>query len=305
MVADDIVAALRRRIAEIEDRALRLETPQTAAGDVEVLASSPASSPADVETALPLWRLGLGAVDDCLPNGALAIAGLHEVTADYAHMPAAGGFCVALVVRLLGALRHSGRRMVLWCVRGGDSRAFGMPYGPGLADLGLEPGHLIFVHAEKTQDLLWAMEEGLKTPALAGVVGEVGAAGLATSRRLLLAARESGVPGLIVRANADHRPSAAMSQWRLESLPSAPDPFDARAPGEARWRVTLHRTRGGGSLREEKWPRTWNLEWNRETHRFRLAAVLADRSSHGHEHGHGSGEPEQPVGPTGETKRRA
>ena len=48
------------------------------------------------------------------------------------------------------------------------------------------------------------------------------------------------------------------------------DPFDAGAPGLPRWRLALVRVRGGR-------PATCDVEWNRETGDFRMAAALADR----------------------------
>jgi protein ImuA len=212
-----------------------------------------------------------------LPNGALVHAGLHEVVAaSHGDGPAAGGFAVALMARLLASLARSNRGLVLWCARGVESREFGRLYGPGLQAMGLDPARLIIATAERHEDLLWAMEEGVKTPALAGVVGEVGAAGLTATRRLQLAARNSGVPAVILRAGRDARTSVARTQWRVGALPAVftgdeTQPFPARC----RWRVMLERCRGAAT---GAWPRSWDLEWDHETHRFHMAAALAGRS---------------------------
>lgn len=271
MVVSDIVASLRKRIQDIEGRDIRLDVPEDLSRSLESKAVTQNSE----ESALPLWRLGLPEVDDALPGGALVIGGLHEVIADYAHMPAASGFCVALLVRLLTGLRMSDRRMVLWCTRGQESRAFGLPYGPGLLDLGISPDRLLFVRAEKPADLAWAMEEGVRTPALAGVFGELGPASLTVTRRLLLAARDSGVAGLILRDSADHRPSAALTTWHIEAVCSG---LQTHTQGQGRWRVTLEHCRGGGAG-GGKWPQSWDLEWNSETHHFHMAASLVNRPS--------------------------
>jgi protein ImuA len=250
---------LRRRIAELEDRSLQLT-----ACEEEI-------------TALPRWHFGLEEVDRVLPNGALLFAALHEVEPKtYQDLPAASGFCAALLTRLLGSLKRSARQTVLWCTRAHEEREFGALYGPGLKALGLDPGHLLIVSLKREQEVLWAMEEGLSTPQLAGVVGEVGKAGLTATRRLHLAARKSGVPALLLRRAKDPVPTAARSRWCISGATSTPPAFDPKAPGSARWRVELLRCRGG---RPEGAPTDWTLEWNHETHRFHLAAPLADRAA--------------------------
>ncbi len=250
---------LRRRIAEIEDRPLQL-----AASEEEI-------------TALPRWHFGLEEVDRVLPNGALLYAALHEVEPKtHQDLPAASGFCVALLVRLLASLKRSRRQTILWCTRAHEEREFGALYGPGLKALGLDPEHLLIVSLRRQQEVLWALEEGLSTPQLAGVIGEVGAAGLTATRRLHLAARKSGVPALLLRHTKNPAPTAARSRWRISGATSAPPAFDPKAPGEACWRVELLRCRGG---RPEGAPTDWKLEWNHETHRFHLAAPLADRAA--------------------------
>lgn len=277
----DVVASLKRRIAHIEGREVHFrnspgddeECPDGFAG-----ASLKASS--GFSGALPRWHLGLGAVDRMLPNGALVHAGLHEVVAaSHGDGPAAGGFAVALMARLLLSLNRSSRSLVLWCARGLETREFGRLYGPGLMAMGLNPAQLIVAAAERNEDLLWAMEEGVKTPALAGVVGEVGAAGLVAMRRLQLAARASGVPAVVLRSARDARPSVARTQWRVGALPPAFSGLDAKASmpisARFRWRVTLERCRGSVA---GAWPRSWDLEWDHETHCFHMAAPLAGRS---------------------------
>ncbi len=250
---------LRRRIAEIEDRPLQL-----AASEEEI-------------TALPRWHFGLEEVDRVLPNGALLFAALHEVEAKtHQDLPAASGFCVALLTRLLASLKRSGRQTVLWCTRAHGEREFGALYGPGLKALGLDPEHLLIVSLRREQEVLWAMEEGLSTPQLVGVIGEVEAAGLTATRRLHLAARKSGVPALLLRRTKNLAPTAARTRWRISGATSTPPVFDPKAPGGARWRVELLRCRGG---RPEGAPTDWTLEWNHETHRFHLAAPLADRAA--------------------------
>ena len=250
---------LRRRIAEIENRPLQLTATE------------------EEMSALPRWHFGLEEVDRVLPNGALLFGALHEVEAKtHQDLAAASGFCAALLSRLLASLKRSGRQRVLWCTQAHEEREFGALYGPGLKALGLDPEHLLIVSLKRQQEVLWAMEEGLSSARLAGVIGEVGGAGLTATRRLHLAARKSGVPALLLRRAKEPVPSAARTRWRISGATSAPPAFDPKAPGEACWRVELLRCRGG---RPEGAPTDWKLEWNHETHRFHLAAPLADRAA--------------------------
>jgi protein ImuA len=115
---------------------------------------------------------------------------------------------------------------VLWCLGRTDL------YGPGLLAHGLDPARLVLVTAPRDDAILWAVEEGLRTPGLAAVVGEVARLPMVAGRRLQLAAERSGVILLLLRrwrnaavaAAERERPSAAVTRWRVAALPSAP-PF--------------------------------------------------------------------------------
>ena len=68
----------------------------------------------------------------------------------------------------------------------------------------------MLVTASRDDEILWAVEEGLRAPGLAAVVGEIGPLP-GGSRRLQLAAERSGVTALLLRRwrNAGRRrPSA-------------------------------------------------------------------------------------------------
>ncbi|HEX6443420.1 MAG TPA: hypothetical protein VF007_14610 [Stellaceae bacterium] len=111
---------------------------------------------------------------------------------------------------------------MLWCLKRPDL------YGPGLAEHGLDPARLVLVVAKRDDEILWAMEEGLRASGLAAVVGEVGRLPMVAGRRLQLAAERSGITALLLRRwrNAEEaaaereRPSAALTRWRVGALPS-------------------------------------------------------------------------------------
>ena len=235
------LAALRRRVALLERRTAVAE---------------PAGSGAAA------WRPG--GLDTALPAEGLMPGGLHEAAgAAPGDGPAAAAFLAALLAR-----RRDGRRAVLVC----QSRTspFGRLYGPGWRDLGLEPADLLLLSARRDRDIAWAMEEGLRSASLAAVLGEVESLDFTLSRRLALAARESLTPALLLRRDGLGPASAAFSRWRVAALAGRADPFDEAAPGLPRWRLDLLRCRGGR-------PAICDVEWNRETADFGVAAALADR----------------------------
>jgi protein ImuA len=171
---------------------------------------------------------------------------------------------------------------VLWCRRGGEL------YGPGLSALGLPPERLIVVRAGRERDLLWAMEEGLRSGALAAVVGEPAAASTVVLRRLQLAAEAGGTAAVLLRpSGVKWAPGPALTHWRIGAAPSL-----GLWPGRPRWRVELVRCRGGGAIdninsrhgKPAKGSGSWLVEWREEhgngvwdrpkTHGFAVAAEL-------------------------------
>ena len=220
-----------------------------------------------VRTVLPF---GLAEIDNLLPNKGLALSALHEI-AGVGSEEEDGAVAAAFLAGILARLRPE--QPVLWCLGEGDL------YAPGLAAFGFDPRRLILVRTRRSQETLWAMEEGLRCPALAAVVGEVDALSLPASRKLLLAAEASGVTGFALRrwrngaAAAPQRlmPHAAQTRWRVTALPG--ETFaDEPGVGRALWRVELWRSRGG-------MPATWMMEACDAAGHVSLAGAMADRSA--------------------------
>lgn len=211
--------------------------------------------------------LGLDAIDRALPGGGLARGAVHEIAG--AGGDAEDGALVAAFAAMILA-RLAGGAPVLWCRSRPDL------YGPGLIGLGLDPARLVLVAAREAE-ILWAMEEGLHSPGLATVVGEIGVFPAVASRRLQLAAERSGVTALVLRrwrngaaaARERARPNAAASRWRVAPLPSAPRAGEPGV-GRPRWRLDLLRCRGGK-------PASWQVEVRDAAGALSLAAALADR----------------------------
>jgi protein ImuA len=134
----------------------------------------------------------------------------------------------------------------------------GAVYGPGYAGLGLSPERLLTVTAAHRRDLLWAMEEALRCRAVGAVIGEVrgGDIDSVAVRRLSLAAAESGVLALLLRAVPPRDASTAATRWIVGAAPSA----DERACYAAQ----LVRNRRGPAG-------SWILAWSDRDERFELA----------------------------------
>lgn len=187
-------------------------------------------------------RFEVPVVDRALPGGGLDPAALHEVVAAEAD-GAAVAFTAALAAR-----RAGDHGVVLWC-----TERPGL-YPPGLMAFGLRPERLLLARGRDDQARLWAMEEGLRCPALAAVVGEVRRIDLTQSRRLQLAAAGTGVMALLLRpAGAALSAGAAATRWRIAGAPGTP-PASYAGVGRPCLTAELLRVRGGE-------PRSWCLEW--------------------------------------------
>lgn len=219
-------------------------------------------------TGKPNLALGVAAIDAVLPDGGLRLDALHEAISagpDTEHAAAATLFIAGLLAQLSGP--------VLWVLWQADL------FAPGLAQVGLHPDRLVFAEAGK--NVLPIMEEGLRHRGLTAVVAEpMGRINLTASRRLQLAAEQSGVLAVLVRRSQGFddpvltEPSAAMTRWRVAMLPSPP--ALPRAPDiaglrRARWKLELMRCRGGE-------PGSWIVEACDATGCLGMVADLADGS---------------------------
>ncbi|HLW91942.1 MAG TPA: hypothetical protein VKS78_11675 [Roseiarcus sp.] len=171
---------------------------------------------------LPVAR----ALDGAL-GGGLAGDALHEIApAKPGDGAAALGFALCLAARFLALSPR--RSSALIACEDFCARETGALYGPGLAAFGLTRERLIFLNAPDGRALLWAMEEALKSGALAVVVGEMWSIakcyGLAASRRLLLAARAGSTPALLVHGGvfgqANALSSAAETRFEIAAAAS-------------------------------------------------------------------------------------
>lgn len=135
-------------------------------------------------------------------------------------------------------------RAWLWVQDKAALRLSGRPYRPGLpASL---RHRLVHVAAERPEDALFALEEGLRCRDLAFVIGEIAgnprALDFTASRRLSLAAERHGAPLWLVRLDARTDLGSARMRWRVVAAPSPPPRWNPQAPGAPSWSADLFRS---------------------------------------------------------------
>ena len=220
---------------------------------------------------------------------------LHEFSGEGAE-----AFAAILSGRLKGP--------VLWCA---DAMAGSALYPPGLKAFGLDHRRLILVRCRKPREILAAMEDGLRCRALAAVIGELsGGIDLTASRRLQLAAENSGVTGFLVKSAwrdpvlksrpagkkgsgkagdktgggkipetgssllraEEKEPSAAFSRWSVNSARSSVQ--NSAENNDYTAEATTWRL---SLLRCRNGGRgAWTVKWDAKAYRFSLAAEIAD-----------------------------
>lgn len=270
--------ALREQIRSIEQRP-RLLSPGPQA---RLVAAPRPTAGTSAASGARIWTLGDAGIDRAIGSGGLEIGAVHEIkpaagTGWAAGFASAHHFALALAVRRLIAAPPADRNApVLLCYSTAQGGEMGLPYAPGLAALGLDPGRLILVEAARQADVLWAIEEGLKSEGLALVIGQSDAVDLTPARRLALAAARTSTPCLLLTHPRSAAAAATATRWRIAPAPSAPHPFDPEAPGEPRFHAGLERCRGSPAAVH---PVLHLMEWCHAAYRFRVAAGVVDRAS--------------------------
>jgi len=196
-------------------------------------------------------------------GGGLPKAALHEIyAAGISDATSAAAFALLLA-------RRANRSKPIFWVREAKARLDGKPYGHGLAELGIPPDRLFLVDAPDSIAALRAGADITRCGAVGAVIiepiGKAPALDLTASRRLALAAGQTGVMTLLLRTGVEPIPSAAQSRWQVASAPSMTLP--ANAPGQPAFDVTLLRHRGGIAGIEAR------LEWNRDRQSFDQAPL--------------------------------
>jgi protein ImuA len=218
----------------------------------------------DIRKPLPF---GLPALDSHLPRGGIARGALHEIVpATEGALPAAFGFVVAVLANMLAKLSPG----PLFFILPGYTRLISAHLsGHGLNSLGLDPARITLVETAHRKDSLWAAAEALLSGVPCAVTAAIDRLDLKTSQKLQLAANDSGRPLFLIRPAPTLEASAAATRWRVDVARAARDRFGLLA--HPHWHLQLERCRNGR-------PGEWKVEYDHVTHRFSLAATLADHA---------------------------
>jgi protein ImuA len=181
---------------------------------------------------------------DAVLGGGLRPGSVHEV---FAQGWCAGGFA-ALLALLAAANSSKGKSKTLFWVRPDyEAMEYGALSPNGLLELGGDPKQLIQVRTRNAIDALAAANDILACPHAGAVLLEMEGMpkclDLVASRRLALAAGESGVTALLLRNGARAEPSAALTRWQVMSAPSPASDDDW---GNPIFDTNLIRHRAGG-----------------------------------------------------------
>ena len=218
-----------------------------------------AGSPPAVEAGARL-ALGIDRIDADLLGG-LRSDGLHEF---YAARIEDGASTLGFGLALARRRQAQDGRPLLWGRLARGPMAQALPYGPGLVEWGLEPARMAVLLLPDARSLLRAGLDAIRAGAAGALLlemeGPCPLLDLTASRRMALAAAETGTMVLLVRRGAQPVPSAAHSRWEVAAAPS--DMLEAGAPGAPAFALTLQRQRGGRDGMR------YHLCWDRESGLF-------------------------------------
>ena len=175
-----------------------------------------------------------------MPGGAAAGIGLARGRVHEFRGPSR----VALAVQVMAQCEGP----VLWISPGWQAERI---YPDGVAAFA-DPARLISARARRVEDILWAMEEGLRSGAVPLVVAELPEAPALTPVRRLQLAAEAGVeaahhagraavPLGVMLTGGDVGAAGVESRWRMGPLPSESSLVEERG---AVWRLERERARG-------------------------------------------------------------
>ena len=185
----------------------------------------------------------------------LGVSGVHEVAEEaYGHWAAITGF-------VLSVARPARKGACLWVCQASIAQDAGHVPAASFQEIAGDDTPRLSVVTRKASEALWAVEEAVVSGAVSHVVAEVEGADFTATRRLALASEKYGVPVTLLMPRDCGGATAAMTRWRIAPRPSAPNRYDPRAPGQARYHAVLERCRTAPAAIGQ----TFDLEWNDET----------------------------------------
>ncbi len=232
----------------------------------------------------PAISTGCAVMDTCLPAGGYTAGSVIEYLR---RTPACGASYLAFLAAASAMRATNGFLVVV------DN--LGHFYPPLLASFGIDLAKVVFVRPDSQADMIWTIDQSLRTPAVAAVICEIIRLDDRSARRLQLAAERGGGLALLLRsAAARNSPSWAEVQWLVGSLPQSSPVHNIASSCARHLHVQLAKVRGGRpgrSLQLEIDAQTGNVSERRrvvgerkthaqkaptgDAHRLRLASQLA------------------------------
>jgi protein ImuA len=196
------------------------------------------------------------AVDRWMPHGGLPTGCIHEVKGT--SLAGALAFSSILSARIAGD--HGN---ILYIAPDRSLHPIGLlPYGVKL-------DRFLYVSVPRSQDLAWAMMEALRCAQVSAVMTVLDGVDLTASRRLQIAAENSGATGFFL-GHASSAPIASpLTRWKISARGRSGQRFD-----EPVWMLDLLYCRGGR-------PGNWMVEWRNQklhtgaAHQVEQAAIEA------------------------------
>jgi protein ImuA len=189
---------------------------------------------------------GCEALNRCLPDGGYVPGSVIEYLRA---MPGCGASTLAFTAAAAAMKSTNGFLVVI------DTQH--NIYPPALASWGIDLDKVVLVRPQSDVDALWAVDQSLRTPAVAAVVADVERIDDRAARRMQLAAEQGGGLALLLRpASARRGPSWADIQWMVRALVADTNsvrtaPASLASPAvtshnqDRRLQVQLVRVRGG------------------------------------------------------------
>lgn len=177
------------------------------------------------------------AVDRWMPQGGLPAGCIHEVKG--ASLASALAFSSILSARIAG---EQGNIVYI-----APDRSL---HPLGLLPYGIKLDRLLLISVRQSLDLTWALLETLRCPQVSATIAVLESADLTSSRRLQLAAENSGATAFLLGRNSSVSIAAPITRWKISNRTgNRGQRFD-----EPVWGVDLLYCRGGR-------PGSWTLEW--------------------------------------------
>lgn len=176
-------------------------------------------------------------VDHWLPHGGLSAGCIHEVKGT--SLANAIAFTTILSSRLA-----ADRGNILYIAPDRSLHPLGLlPYGATI-------NRVLHVSTKRQQDISWAVMEALRCSQVSAVIALLGGLDLTESRRLQLAAEDSGATAFLLGHAASAPIASPITRWKVSSATGkSGQRFD-----EPLWNLDLLYCRGGR-------PGRWTVEW--------------------------------------------